>query len=71
MFYLRLLKLIFARTADRTGPIIGDIFKSGTGCYPIVRIARSGIIFIGTDNTGVFFHLVSSLVRLNQAFHKP
>jgi hypothetical protein len=54
------LELIFARTADRTGPVIGDVFKGSARGYAIVRITGSGIILIVTNNTAILFHLVSS-----------
>lgn len=66
-----LFELIFARAADRTGPVIGNISKSGSWGDAVIGIAIGGIVFIATDNTGVFFHHVSSQVRLNQAFHNP
>jgi hypothetical protein len=60
MLFSGLFKLIFARPANRTGPVIGDVGKGSPGSYPIVGIPGSGIILIAADNTGVFFHRLIS-----------
>ena len=52
----RLFELVFASAADRTGPICGDICKSGPWGYAICRITHCRIILIATDYTNVFFH---------------
>ena len=68
------LELILAGTTDRTGPIIGDVFKGSACGNTVIRVTGSRIIFPVTNNAAIFLHVFSSFVFGsvgNQAFHKP
>lgn len=56
------LEFVFRRTADRAGPVSGNVLEGCSGFNPIGRIANGRIIFITTDTASVFLHTESSEV---------
>jgi hypothetical protein len=51
-----LFKLVFARPADGTGPVIGKIVKRGPSLYTTVRVSIGRIIDVTTNRANIFIH---------------
>jgi hypothetical protein len=51
-----LFKLVFTRSADGAGPVIGKIVKRGPSLYTTVRISIGRIIDITTNRANIFIH---------------
>jgi hypothetical protein len=51
------LKILLARTAHGTDPIIRKGLERSTGGNPAVRISFCWIVDIATDSTNIFLHL--------------
>ena len=64
-FDLRLLEIVFRKSAHRADPILWNIFPFSTWCNAIVRVADLGIVFIAA-RANVFIHNIVLLILTNQ-----
>ena len=49
-------KILFSRTAQRTSPVLGQVFKVGVFINSIVRISGFGIVLIAAQFANVDQH---------------
>ncbi len=49
-------EIFFGNTAQGTGPIVGDVFKSGSGLNTAIRVSNGRVINPITYGASVLFH---------------
>jgi hypothetical protein len=49
-------EIFLSGPADRTGPIIGDVFELGAGGHAVVRIAAGGVVNVAAEGANILIH---------------
>lgn len=52
--------MLFADSACRACPAVGDVFESGSGSYASLRISFCRIVDVSADNANILIHNLMS-----------
>jgi hypothetical protein len=56
-----LAKVFLAGSADRTGPVVGNVFELGSGGDAAVRVTDGWVVNIAAEGANILVHIRFSL----------